>query len=567
MKRVFALLLALCLIAALLPAAAATDIQYHYSSFANSGVRHELCTTLNGTSALDYYTGDYSFSALSSQDSDALLDSLRTLLTETHTSTSSYNDCHYKAVRTDCENGDGQTISLLYTSYSATEADWINNNSDGWNREHVWPQSLGGFKTSGAGADLHHIRPSDIRVNALRGNRKYGNVTGGSTAMASIAANTPGGTYNSTYFEPVDNAKGDVARIILYMYVRYGGDSRYTCSSITRVFQSVDVLLEWCALDPVDTWEMGRNEVVENLQGNRNVFIDYPELAWLLFDREIPTNLQSPSSGQQSEAPPECTHSRTSVYAQTEASCSAEGYTGDTVCLDCGKVLEAGTVIPTTDHVNRNKDMACDACGEPLECGHGKTYTENAKEASCTASGYSGDLFCAYCDASLEKGKKLPNTGHTEQLQDQVDPSCTADGYTGDRVCAVCGETLSSGESIPATGHSFGDWTVTQEATTVADGIQERSCAACGETEVQTIPAIAETTAPSTPSSAPTDGLDADPTSPTVPSADGQPEKNQQWLLICVILFAACLSGLIAFFIINNKQRKPNKNAEKGTVE
>ena len=65
------------------------------------------------------------------------------------------------------------------------------------------------------------------------------------------------GHYNSTYFEPLDNVKGDVARICLYVYVRWG--SNWGADSITEVFQSVDVLLEWMAIDPVDTWEMGRN--------------------------------------------------------------------------------------------------------------------------------------------------------------------------------------------------------------------------------------------------------------------------------------------------------------------
>ena len=54
-------------------------------------------------------------------------------------------------------------------------------------------------------------------------------------------------------------------------------------------------MLEWCALDPVDEWEMGRNDVVEDIQGNRNVFIDYPEYAWLLFDKEIPDEMTTPS--------------------------------------------------------------------------------------------------------------------------------------------------------------------------------------------------------------------------------------------------------------------------------
>jgi endonuclease I len=210
-------------------------------------------------------------------------------MTDTHSKVSSYDDCHYKADVTDCENGNGK-VTLLYTSYQATMEQW-----NGWNREHVWPQSLGGGNTTGGGADLHHVRPSDAGVNSSRGNKKYGE--SGNSPNEKYGSNPAvgvlGGTYNSDYFEPLDNVKGDVARICLYVYVRWGED--WGADSITEVFQSVDVLLEWCELDPVDTWEMGRNEVVQNIQGNRNVFIDYPELAWLLYEKEVPEGMITPS--------------------------------------------------------------------------------------------------------------------------------------------------------------------------------------------------------------------------------------------------------------------------------
>ena len=179
---------------------------------------------------------------------------------------------------------------MLYTSYQGSQSQY--NGGNGWNREHVWPKSLGGFETSGPGADLHHIRPTENKTNSDRGNKKYGIANGGTVSKGNLSGLT-GGKYVS-YYEPLDNVKGDVARICLYVYVRYGG-SYSKCSSITNVFQSVDVLLEWCALDPVDTWEMGRNEVVEAYQGNRNVFIDYPEFAWLIFDKTPPADMTTPS--------------------------------------------------------------------------------------------------------------------------------------------------------------------------------------------------------------------------------------------------------------------------------
>ena len=285
-RAISVLLLIFMLVSVSIPVCAEPS---RYSATSNSGTRNEICTTLDGTGAEDYYTGNYEYDKLDDLSSSALLTALRQLMTDTHEYETSYNDCKNYSDQTDCENGNGKVV-LLYTSYSATMGDWLD-----WNREHVWPKSLGGFGTSRAGSDLHHIRPADQRVNSTRSNNKYGEVSGGKNAPAGEWINEiSGGTHGGGYFEPHDNVKGDVARICLYIYARWG--STYSqCSKITNVFQSVDVLLDWCELDPVDTWEMGRNEVVEGIQGNRNVFIDYPELAWLLFDREIPDDMVTPS--------------------------------------------------------------------------------------------------------------------------------------------------------------------------------------------------------------------------------------------------------------------------------
>jgi len=333
-KSIVALILLVTFIlSTLVPVSAATE-PASYSKTENSGERGVTCTTLDGTSADEYYTDSYTYDRLSQLSSAALLTQLRGLMTSTHTYQSSYNDCRDRANKTDCENGDGRVL-LIYTSYSATMSQY-----NGWNREHVWPKSLGGNNTSGGGADMHHIRPSDAGVNSSRGNKKYGNVPSGTEKYGTDPAiGYLGGTYNSTYFEPVDEVKGDVARICLYVYVRWGSD--WGATSITKVFESVDVLLEWCALDPVDTWEMGRNEVIENIQGNRNVFIDYPELAWLIFDKEIPSDMTTPSgeandgssSGGSTTTP--CTHSWSEMVIKTPATETTAGV-GEKSCTNCG---------------------------------------------------------------------------------------------------------------------------------------------------------------------------------------------------------------------------------------
>ena len=339
-----AMVMLLCLF---VPTASAAEptLQHNYSSTANSGIRHEVCTTLEGTSVDTYYTGDYAAEELVDLSGDALLQVLRSLMTSTHSHVTEYGDCRDYAVKTDCENGDGVTINLMYSSFVSNRGEYINDTSKGWNREHVWPQSLGGFSTSGAGADLHHIRPTDSSLNGTRGNLKYGIVTSGSEMYGTVVTNSAhGGKKNSTYMEPLDNVKGDVARICLYVWARYGGELA-KCSTVTNVFESIDVLLQWHEMDPVDTWEMGRNEVVYAIQGNRNVFIDYPELAWKVFGREVPEDAVLPSGGVTKEP---CAHANTEMRNHKDASCGLTGYTGDTFCTDCGDLVKVGKSISAT---------------------------------------------------------------------------------------------------------------------------------------------------------------------------------------------------------------------------
>ncbi|MBR5143707.1 MAG: hypothetical protein IKW53_01530, partial [Clostridia bacterium] len=130
-KNAVAALLAIVIVLSTtyMPVAAVSDIQYNYSGNYNSGKRDEVATTLNGTSALSYYGSNYDYEKLSALSADALKTALATLMQSTHSYKSTYDDCHYKANRTDCQNEDG-SVSLIYTNYSATMNQW-----NGWNRE------------------------------------------------------------------------------------------------------------------------------------------------------------------------------------------------------------------------------------------------------------------------------------------------------------------------------------------------------------------------------------------------------------------------------------------------
>ena len=222
------------------------------------------------------YTGNYYDSTNLNVSGTQLKNNLRTLITSTHKHNTTYEELKKFIPNSDASLTNPSKVVLIY-SRKEVQGAWSSGGVI-WNREHVWPQSTGGFGTSNAGADLHHLRPEDPSVNSTRGNMPFGNVNGGT--VVNMSSTNGGGSSNcyrgGGYFEPQDCAKGDVARILLYLITRY---SSLDSKSITVVAQSYNLLLEWNDLDPVDEWEMQRNDVAESYQGNRNPFIDHPELA------------------------------------------------------------------------------------------------------------------------------------------------------------------------------------------------------------------------------------------------------------------------------------------------
>ncbi len=459
MKRLTAIAIMLAMLIALaLPVFASSEQTLVYSKKSNSGQKNVVCTTLEGTSASLYYTGSYTYdllSALSDGTADnknnALYNQLYTLMSTGH-DTSSYDDCRKYAIYTDCQNND-EKVTLIYTSFQTTD-DKFGSGGSVWNREHVWPKNLGGFEKTGGGADMHHIRPSDANVNSTRSNRHYGNVTGGSYAYASglVGTSVKGGKYSGDIFEPLDDVKGDVARICLYVYVRWGSSYSKT-GDITNVFESIDTLLEWCEDDPVDTWEMGRNEVVEAYQGNRNVFIDYPELAWLLFEREVPDNLVTPTSATGDVGGGDVGGGDVGggdvgggdvgggdvgggdvgggdvgggdvgggdvgggdVGGGDVGGGDVGG--GDVGGGDVGGGDVGGGDVGGGDvgggDVGGGDVGGGDVGGGTVECQHKNTEVLYAKEATCSEEGYTGDVYCKDCYKLQERGAKIAKEKHS----------------------------------------------------------------------------------------------------------------------------------------------------------
>ncbi|MDA3813370.1 MAG: endonuclease, partial [Candidatus Cloacimonetes bacterium] len=175
----------------------------------------------------------------------------------------------------DPENTDN--VILLYTGWSVS-----NSGYPIWNREHTWAKSHGDFgETPPCGTDVHHLRPTDVQVNGDRGNLDFD--------YSDIPYPTiPGCFYDSDSWEPRDEVKGDVARMIFYMATRYEGENgELDLEVVDEVNTSpnpehgkLSALLEWNQLDPPSEFEETRNDrIYDNWQGNRNPFVDHPEFA------------------------------------------------------------------------------------------------------------------------------------------------------------------------------------------------------------------------------------------------------------------------------------------------
>ena len=213
----------------------------------------------------------------------ALKENLATKTINAHTNLLVYTPGVWEALKVTDLNPENSAEVLLIYGYSAsgTTARSLNKNYNGggqgdWNREHTYPKSLGNpnLGSTGPGADSHHLRPSDVGYNSQRGNLKFADGSGNS-------GNVSGGWY------PGDEWKGDVARMMMYMYLRYGDRCKPNVVGVGSTSATpddmIDLFLEWNTEDPVSDFERQRNSYHDSqqtyAQGNRNPFIDNAYLA------------------------------------------------------------------------------------------------------------------------------------------------------------------------------------------------------------------------------------------------------------------------------------------------
>lgn len=246
----------------------------------------------------------------------ALKTKLSQIITSGH-QTKSYDNLYNGYPSTDSDNyyeKDGSVLDIYSENPKGTDPYVYQHGSkqcgsykvegDCYNREHIFPQ---GYFNSASPmvSDIHHIVPTDGKVNGYRSNFPFGKV--GSANFVSENGSKRGTSaspnYSGTVFEPIDEFKGDVARMILYFATRYESKlSSFDDNDIltNSAFPGVEdwelaVFKEWHTNDPVSQREIDRNNAAYTYQGNRNPFIDHPEYVALIWGTTTP-DTEAPST-------------------------------------------------------------------------------------------------------------------------------------------------------------------------------------------------------------------------------------------------------------------------------
>lgn len=395
----------------------------------------------------DYYSG-IDVSTLTEGLNGTLRTNLTTLIHPTQWysySNSGENTLSYRLQYADEDPTDSSKMVYLYTRDSVKK-----NAASSWNREHVWPQSLSGPTSSQknwgegqAGTDLLHIRPTYNNTNSDRSNDIYADTN---KANPKTYNGMVYGYETGERFEPLDSVKGDVARIIMYIWVAYKNHYS-TLPDVTKVFENYDTLLKWHTNDAPDVLEGNRNDYVESTkQKNRNPFVDHPEYAWMVFGD--------------------------SASASVKQECM-EAYPADG---SPAKILESISISGEATKKNYVAGDTFDPTGLTVTAHYDDTSTKDIPVGSCTWTPKSltagiTSVTCTY------NGKTATYSGITVTPPHEHTYS---DEYTSDATfhwhAATCGHDVVSGKER----HSFEDTVIPPTAET--GGYTTHTCKVCGYT-------------------------------------------------------------------------------------
>ncbi len=194
--------------------------------------------------------------------------------------------------------------------------------------------------------------------------------------------------------------------------------------------------------------------------------------------------------------------SANTIPGEKEPTCTDDGV-GHTTCALCGVIMRGGVSIPALGHeggtATCEKQAVCRICATPYgkldsENHCGRTDVFNRADATCTASGYTGDICCLGegCGVVLEEGETLPPLNHkgTTKVENAKAATCVADGYTGDIRCTNCDTIVSKGTVVKAIGHKWNEGVVTKKPTAIKAGEKKYTCNICKENKTEILEAL-----------------------------------------------------------------------------
>ncbi|WP_290671089.1 endonuclease [Kordia sp.] len=415
-----------------------------------------------------------------SQSGANLKDELATKIISTHTTFLSYTPGVWNALQqSDIDLNNNSNVLLIYghndtdgnVKTDRTRDKFQNGGSVGdWNREHVFAKSLANpnLGTSGPGADAHNLRACDFQQNSTRNNRKFGT---GSGAAGYI--NPSGDWY------PGDEWKGDVARIILFMYVRYGNQclpvNVGTGTPLSIDSNMIDMFLQWNVDDPVSAYEENRNNILAGIQGNRNPFIDNPAFATQIWGG--PQAEDKFGSGSNDTEAPSIPQNLTASNTTSTATTLNWTPSTDNVAVTSYDVFRNGVLMGNTPNTTYNVSglsastsytftaRAKDAAGNTSSTSFGVNVTTNA-------AGDTAELFFSeYVEgSSYNKALEIANfTGSSVNLSSYTIKKQTNGAGSWSSGYALSG-TLTNGD-VYVLGHS----SAASGITSVADATTTNS--------------------------------------------------------------------------------------------
>ena len=332
--------------------------------------------------------------------------------------------------------------------------------------------AIGAIYTTGSGADICSSEGTGVY-------KQQGN-PGTETATYQYNANgnkavaipiTPAKLHNldDTYYETKDAKAGDV---INYVNGVWGGEEPAELTVIFEANGSAEYPVEG-TMTPQTVYAKTDTELNANSFTREGYnFLNWNTAADGTGDSYADGATVNLTENTTLYAQWEDNHSLTKVINNKDATCTEDGYTGDTVCAICGKEITKGETIQAKGHTEVIDPAVAPTCTEP-----GKTEGKH----------------CSVCNAIIVSQTEIPATGHTEETVAGKPATCTETGLTDGISCSVCGTVIKAQEEIPAKGHSWNEGEITTSPTCENAGVKTYTCTVCNATKTEAIDATGHT--------------------------------------------------------------------------